>query len=607
MLAAPLSEPVLAIIPTVVVSTPFAFLIWLFPVASGTLAWWARRRLALLMVLSLNSTLYLLYAWFGGRLRAEVGLPVWALWGLLVLIALAGTAWSWLRQREPCQADPGGGRTEPILMALLSLAGLVGAGCWLLDGTWSLPPRRNLLVLCAVPWSGTLYALLKRGDGLRRPAAETVMLGTFALACVLATVSARPRGDSETPYSIVWTYELPQHGAIAATLLHDGDRLFVPIIRDGDPPSGVVCCLRADTGKIVWQFDDDGHMQHMISSPCLADGRLFIGEGMHANYVCKLYCLDAATGRKLWEIKSAGHIESSPCVADGRVYFGAGDDGLYCLDAATGTVCWHFTERVHIDSSPAAAGGRVYFGSGVSRTRKTTAAFCLDAVRGNVLWRTPADLPVWGSPVVEADAVYFGLGNGRLDHSAAPPERPAGALWCVEAATGRSRWRFDVPDSVFDRPQVTEDRVVFTARNGACYCLECQDGMQRWKLDLGSAAVTTPARSGDRLYVVATAGRLCCLDLDTGRKLWSLDLAVHTQTRPRLLSSAVVVTDSSGSRRIYLGTELRTAVSSSAVLYCFAIDRKLCHPASPQRQARTSRNAMKTVSLVLAWRCGLAG
>src|SRR5262249_41845553 len=143
--------------------------------------------------------------------------------------------------------------------------------------------------------------------------------------------------------------------------------------------TGAVYCLARGTGKMVWKFNDGGTMLHMFSSPCLADGRLYLGEGMHANAVCKFYCLDAGTGRRLWHHETAGHIESSPCVAAGRVFVGAGDDGLYCLDAATGKPRWHFQEPLHIDTNPIVRDGRVYASSGSSRRFRNTEVFCLDA------------------------------------------------------------------------------------------------------------------------------------------------------------------------------------------------------------------------------------
>src|SRR5262249_29783573 len=155
-----------------------------------------------------------------------------------------------------------------------------------------------------------------------------------------------PAGGS---LAIVWTFEPPQRGAILSSPLAAGEHIYVAAVQDaGLFSTGAVYCLARDTGRVVWKFDDAGHVQQTFSSPCLADGRLYIGEGMHRNFPCKLYCLDAATGRKHWHFEAAGHIESSPCVASGRVYFGAGDDGVYCLDARTGKQLWHYQAEVHV-------------------------------------------------------------------------------------------------------------------------------------------------------------------------------------------------------------------------------------------------------------------
>jgi outer membrane protein assembly factor BamB len=287
--------------------------------------------------------------------------------------------------------------------------------------------------------------------------------------------------------------------------------------------------------------------------------------------VCKIYCLDAASGRKLWHFVTAGHIESSPCVSGGRLFFGSGDDGVWCLDAATGAPCWQFAGRWHVDVSPAVTGGRLYAGSGVSVLHQTTEIFCLDTRDGSPLWRTATDLPVWGSPLADGGQVFFGLGNGRLTQSAGPPEKPAGALLCADAATGGVCWTCRVGDAVFSRPAVDETWVWFGARDGRCRCLDRRDGQVRWQTDMGSAVVTRPALIDGRLYVVASGGRVSCLDPADGRALWTFDVAQHSQSRPRLLSSPVVVPDAdeTGSHhRIFFGAELMSLAGSSAVLYC---------------------------------------
>jgi PQQ-like domain len=284
-----------------------------------------------------------------------------------------------------------------------------------------------------------------------------VLLTALALALVESAQTLprffRPRGSSsddpkatstahtaarEQP-CVVWTFEPPERGAIVSSPLVTGRHIYVAIIHDaGLSTHGALYCLDRQTGKRLWHFDDDGQMLHMFSSPCLANGLLYLGEGMHENFHCNLYCLDAASGRKRWAYPTDGHIESSPAVADGKVFFGAGDEGLYCLDAATGEKLWQYTGPIHIDTSPAVSGRRVYGGSGESRSHKATEIFCLDADKGRVIWRQPTDLPVWGSPAVAENTVFYGLGNGRL-LSPPCPARQAGGCALVCGQPGRPR------------------------------------------------------------------------------------------------------------------------------------------------------------------------
>jgi outer membrane protein assembly factor BamB len=351
-----------------------------------------------------------------------------------------------------------------------------------------------------------------------------------------------------------------------------GDRVYVAAIHSAGLSSyGAVYCLDRPSGAVLWKFDDDGDMQQVFSTPCLADGRLYIGEGLHENRGCKFYCLDGNTGQKLWHFETTSHTESSPCAAGGRVFFGAGDDGIYCFDAS-GRMQWHFQEPLHVDANPIVVGTRLYAGSGVSSTHKATEIVCLATADGKVLWHAPTDLPVWGSPAVDGDGhVFFGLGNGRMDRSAEPPAKPAGAVLCLHAETGRQRWRYDVSDAVLVKPAVDEQHVFFGSRDCRCYCIDRKNGSLCWQEDLGSPLVAAPALIENRLYVAASGGRVCCLDADSGKITWSFDVAAYSQTRPQLLSSPAVVlhrAENRDCRRIYFGAGLQGSLSSAAALYC---------------------------------------
>lgn len=405
------------------------------------------------------------------------------------------------------------------------------------------------------------------------------MLAGLGVAVPLALSKKRPV-EKPTP-RIVWTFEQPQSGAIISTPVVDKEHIYTAAIRDNAlAPSGIVYCLDRRRGTLCWKFDDDGTMRHTISSPCLAGGRLYVGEGMHGNDVCKMYCLDADSGRKQWHFVTGGHIESSPCVADGAVFFGSGDDGLYCLDAVSGKKRWQFSGRGHIDVRPAVVAGRVFAGSGVSRLYPTTEFFCLDAVSGQPLWRMPTELPVWGSPTVDRGQVFFGTGTGRLTQSAEPPEKPAGILYCADASTGRQCWSVRLDEALFGRPAVDGEHVYFGARDGRCYCVDRRDGQRVWQTDLGSPIVTMPALSAGRLVVAASGGPIACLDAASGQTVWTFDVAGHTQTQPQLLSSPLIVRDDEEGRHpfLYFGTELRTSVRSTAVLYCLREGGSLPEP-----------------------------
>src|SRR5258708_4638723 len=135
-----------------------------------------------------------------------------------------------------------------------------------------------------------------------------LLLGAAALSWVLLpsrTPSRKPDPAEAEAVAVVWAFEAKQRGGIIPSPLAACDPVYVAAIHDtAFWNAGAVYCLDRDTKRLLWRFDDGGKMQHMYSSPCLAEGRLYIGEGMHANWLCKLYCLDAASGRKVWQFEA---------------------------------------------------------------------------------------------------------------------------------------------------------------------------------------------------------------------------------------------------------------------------------------------------------------
>src|SRR6185437_14292580 len=162
----------------------------------------------------------------------------------------------------------------------------------------------------------------------RRVVLVLVGLILLALTVFLGLTFHRTPSKANGP-TLVWMFEQPQRGAILSAPVVTGDGLCVAAIRDSAlAPSGVVYGLSRLDGTVRWTFDDDGAMLHTISTPCLCDGRLYVGEGMHGNDVCKMYCLDAANGQLLWRTPTELPVWGSPVVQGGQVFFGTGTGRL---------------------------------------------------------------------------------------------------------------------------------------------------------------------------------------------------------------------------------------------------------------------------------------
>ncbi len=84
----------------------------------------------------------------------------------------------------------------------------------------------------------------------------------------------------------------------------------------------------------LWEQKFDG----MITQPVVANGRLLVAEE-DAHTVC---CLEADSGKALWEYTTCGRIDSAPTLYKGLVLFGSTDGWVYCLSAADGELAWRF-------------------------------------------------------------------------------------------------------------------------------------------------------------------------------------------------------------------------------------------------------------------------
>jgi outer membrane protein assembly factor BamB len=242
-----------------------------------------------------------------------------------------------------------------------------------------------------------------------------------------------------------------------------------------------VYCLNADNGEVMWTHQRDSIYTRFpqSGSPTVIDGRLyFLGAGRMA------YCIDAVTGKDLWQRKLTGDfrdefLQSSIVVADGVAVVLCGS--LFGLDTATGEIFWEGDKKTThgTHSSPV-----VWSGSG-------------------------------------RDLVIANVGNGDT--------------MCLEPRTGKELWRIR-SEGGQSTPVIAGDRLITYGssrkRGLRCFRLSPSKATHEWTFNGTADPGSSPVVVGGNVFVQGDR-RLACVDLVTGETRWNatLDMA-----RPRYTS-----------------------------------------------------------------------
>ena len=260
----------------------------------------------------------------------------------------------------------------------------------------------------------------------------------------------------------LWTFEYPTDyedmynysGGPRCCPVVDGDRVYIY------GPEGMLHCLRAEDGKLVWKKDvnaDFGVVQNFfgVGSTPVVEGDLLIAqvggspkgttetrptldlEGADSGVVA----FDKYTGEVKYHVSDELASYSSPVLAtigDRRWCFVFARGGLIGLNPADGKVDFHYPWRAKIlesvnASNPVVVGDRVF----ISETYGPGTAL-LEVKPGGCkeVW-TDADKPRnkamqchWNTPIC-VDGYLYGC-SGRHTENA--------ELRCIELATGKVMW-----------------------------------------------------------------------------------------------------------------------------------------------------------------------
>jgi len=272
-----------------------------------------------------------------------------------------------------------------------------------------------------------------------------------------------------------------------------------------------------------------------VSTPALVGKHLYVFARESGSEI--LRCLDAATGKELWQdrydvlpadgpARNFSGPRCSPAVADGKVVTLGLRGTLSCYEAASGKVLWRKNEypgalpRFQTSSSPILADGLcvAQLGGG---DKGGIVAF--DLTSGDEKWRWEGGSPAYASPSL--------LALNGSNYVIAETEDKIVAL---SLAGGKLAW--EAPFAVEGRgynastPVVSGQTLFYAGSNRGATAVELAkegDGLaarELWKNTDNSVQFNTPIVKGGLLYGLTANNEFFCINTKDGKTAWTAPL-----------------------------------------------------------------------------------
>jgi outer membrane protein assembly factor BamB len=142
-------------------------------------------------------------------------------------------------------------------------------------------------------------------------------------------------------------------GQTAATPALRGDMLYVGTM------SNQVLAIDVKKKNVEWSFESEKRKQPFFASAAVTEKLVIAGSRDK-----RIYAIDRATGKEVWNFATEGRIEGSAVISGNRIYVGSTDKCLYVIDLAKGTELQRIKLDGEILGSPAVSNGRLVIGTG---------------------------------------------------------------------------------------------------------------------------------------------------------------------------------------------------------------------------------------------------
>ena len=270
-----------------------------------------------------------------------------------------------------------------------------------------------------------------------------------------------------------------------------------------------------------------------VATPSLAGDKLYVFSRQDGQEI--LRCLDAASGKEIWQDKYESQGASgpasrfsgprcSPTVADGKVVTLGVRGVLSCLDAESGKQLWRKDDfagaqpKFFTSSSPLVSNGLCIAELGGEGSGGIVA---YDLTTGTEKWRWTGDAPAYASPVLMTiDGAKFVIAQTNSK------------MVALAAADGKLQW--EAPFAVEGRmgynaatPIVDGQTIIYTGSNRGIIAVRLEkegDGYAAkplWKNADISVQFNSPVLKDKFVYGITGKNELFCLNAADGQTVWT--------------------------------------------------------------------------------------